>query len=139
MRTILALPLLFAVCYAASLPQIPQGKAWKKGKEKKQTAVKQQIPRFENGRIVCGNKLVEFTSDGAAKITSGGKLLGTVKLYYVIRRAENYQKADWGSFTPGKCSYKIEGNKVIWDLVKERDGVNGRRQSRNLKYCPTDL
>ena len=138
MRTILALPLLFAVCYAASLPQIPQGKAWK-GKEKKQTAVKQQIPRFENGRIVCGNKLVEFTSDGAAKITSGGKLLGTVKLYYVIRRAENYQKADWGSFTPAHCSYKIEGNKVIWNLVKERDGVKWQAAKQELEILPDGL
>ena len=106
---------------AEPLPEPPQQKAWRNTETVANFSIEDFKPELDRHSIVCGNKRVTFTQDGAIRLSNENGLLATIYMFNAYEK-DGTETIDWGSFSADQCKMNVEGGNFLWTLRKSLQG-----------------
>lgn len=134
-----AAALLLAVSAVHALPEANSQKAWRPtNKGTKQKAVS-AVPKILNEKmVVCGNKKLLLSHDGKIVLSNSSSRIATIFPFasYIMNDSG---KTDWSFTDPKECKVRFEDGKVVWTLMKTRNGKTFKVANQVLEVMPDGI
>ena len=136
---LLAIPMLLVFAVSAALPEVVQQKAWRAAKSGGSKQAVAAVPKMLNDKmIVSGNKKLAIESDGTLVLSNASAKIATI-MPYSAYTDKNTKKTDWIFLTQKECKVKRDGNKVVWELYKEKKGEKVKVVDQTLEILDNGL
>ena len=114
-------------------------KAWRPTKTAAPQKVIAVTPKILNEKmVICGNKKLLIGNDGKIILSNVSSKLATFTPYITFT-AKDTGKIDWTPFTEKLCKVRMKGEKIVWDLRKEKNGKICKVAEQTLEVLPDGL